>query len=142
MDEGTKNGVKNGETTQFSSETQPSNEAKKAGWLRRKQGLAFMDKVAEYLNLSVSDLENIESDIQKNKDKYTVRDMMAINYVFKAMKSDKYLIHFLDLHISKAPPANPKDDEEKKPLTKIILEVVNTYQGEPTDEAFTDPKQI
>lgn len=127
MNDETKNGVKNGEATQFNSENQPSIAAKKAGWARRKQGLSFMSKVVEYLDMTVLEIETLEKDMAEHKDGYTVRDMMALQYVFKAIKSDKYLLHFLDLHIPKAKSIDQREEEKenKGELKKIIVQIVD-----------------
>lgn len=124
--EETKNGVKNGEATQFNSVNQPSSDSKKTGWARRRQGLSFMSKVVEYLDMTVSEIETLEKNMAERKDEYTVRDMMALQYVFKAIKSDKYLLHFLDLHIPKARPIDATEEaKEKGELKKIIVQIVD-----------------
>jgi hypothetical protein len=126
MDKKTKNGVKNGETTQFNSSNQPSSESKKAGWARRKEGLSFMDKVVEFLDMTILELETLEDNMYKHKGNYSVRDMMALQYVFKAARSDKYLLHFLDMHIPKARPIDAVEEaKEKDELKKIIVQIVD-----------------
>lgn len=126
MNEETKNGVKNGEATQFNSDNQPSSESKKAGWIRRKQSLAFMNKVVEYLDMTYLQINELESDMELNKGNYTVRDMLALQYVLRTMTSNKYLLHFIDLHVPKAKSIDPQEKaKEKNELKKIILQIVD-----------------
>lgn len=114
----------------FDVSGQPSAESKKAGWARRREGLAFMDKITEYMDFSLYELEELENSMQKNKDNYSVREMLAMNYLFKVMKSDKYLLHFIDLHIPKPQYSETLEEEKKKP-TKLIVEIVGGNSQNP-----------
>lgn len=85
-----------------------------------------MDKVAEYLDMTVSELEKLEKDINKHKSEYTVRDIMALQYVSQTIKSHKYLLHFLDLHVPRAKSIDPQEEaKEKSELKKIVLQIVD-----------------
>lgn len=122
-----KNGVKNGENTQFSKFNQPSSAQKRQGWLRRKQAQKLMSNILLYSEMKLSDFNHIRKDCKKNPQNYTVIEAIAIQYTQKTLKSNKFLIHWLDLHISKA----PKDKELNNkiyPTTFIFQHVHNALK--------------
>lgn len=98
-----KNGGKNGEfpngDTQFTSEKQPSPEAKKKGWERRREAQKIMDEIMELADMSYADIKALLKDIKDNPDKHTLREVKLANYLMEK----KYTIDYLDRHISKAP---------------------------------------
>ncbi|CAG1021592.1 hypothetical protein DOJK_01098 [Patescibacteria group bacterium] len=134
-----KNGVKNGENTQFNSNNQPSGEAKSEGWKRKKSAQAFMDKVMEYQELSLEEFERIEKEAEKSKAKYTIRDVMAIKYVSKGLKSDKFLLDWVDRHVSKA-QFNKEDENQKEPISKYIIEIVEPKYSQEEFRALSENK--
>lgn len=101
--------MKNGKNTQFSSYNQPSGEAKSKGWERRRQAQEFMDKIMSYQKLTIKEFEMLEKVMKKSKEKFTVGELMAFNYASKLLKSDKYLLDWMDRHIGKA-PINKEED--------------------------------
>jgi len=97
-----KNGGKNGEfpngDTQFTSENQPSPEAKRKGWERRREGQKIMDEIMRLADMTYSDIKELLSDIKENPDKHTLREVKLANYLM----DKKYTVDYLDRHISKA----------------------------------------
>lgn len=119
-----KNGVKNGENTQFSKSNQPTSVQKRNGWLRRKQAQELMDNVLKYSAMKLSEFNHIKKDCDKNPQNYTVMEAIAIKYTQRTLKSNRFLIHWLDLHISKAP--KDKEMNDKTYPTTFIFQQVDT----------------
>ncbi len=134
-----RNGIKNGKNTQFSTDNQPSGEAKSEGWKRKRYAQQFMDKVMEYQELSLEEFERIEKEVERSKAKYTIRDVMAIKYVSKGLKSDKFLLDWVDRHVSKA-QFNKEDEKQKEPISKYIVEIVEPKYSQEEIRAFSENK--
>jgi hypothetical protein len=102
-----KNGNKNGvvgpgnppEEHQFTSENQPSPEAKSRGWDRRRTKQEIMDLITDLRGLSMRELEELKEDIKNNPDKHTVLEAKMVQYLSK----EKFTIDFLDRNVGKAP---------------------------------------
>lgn len=106
----------------FTKENQPTPEARKRAWDRRRVAQAFMDLVIEYQDMPAEDFEALTKDMQTNKKKYTVFEMMAHKYATKVFNKDKFLLDFMSRHVSKAP--RDINLETKQPITKVVVEVV------------------
>lgn len=120
-----RNGVKNSKKTQFSSTNQPSGNAKSQGWERRRQRQAFMDQVSEYMEMDLDTFEKRRRDMEESKQKYTLRDKIAFEYVEKLTKSRTLLIDFLDRHLGKPPIYTDMEDNEykkEKKIKKVVFE--------------------
>lgn len=123
-----KNDIKN-EGKQFTSEYQPSGEAKSKGWERRRLAREFMDKVFEMQEMTIGDFEKMEKTMARSKQKFTIRDLMAKNYVSNMIKSDKLMLDWLDRHIGKAPQFDTKSEQENSnKYDKVIVEIINTHK--------------
>ena len=124
MDQKDQNGVKNGESGQFRSDNQPSSEAKRAGWARRKQAQEFMDTMMFYQNLTVKELYILEKEAKSKKANITIKELIALTYTSKLLTTDKFLLDWLDRHIGRASSNlfDEKDGEEK--IDKIIVQIV------------------
>lgn len=124
---GHKNGLNRGnEETQFTSDNQPSSEAKSRGWQRRKLAQDFMDKVFELQEMSIDDFEKMESDMTKNKSAYRMGDLMAYKYISRMVDSEKLLLDWLDRHLGKPPKYDESIDKDK--ITKYKIEIINTHK--------------
>lgn len=122
-----KNGVKNGKNTQFSSINQPSGTLKSDGWKRKKYAQEFMDKVMVYQDMTIAEFEEIQNETEFNKSKYTVKDLVAIKYVSKCLKGDKFMIDWIDRHVGKA--VNEKNDYlYSEPISKVQIEIIDTTE--------------
>lgn len=84
---------------QFTSENQPSPEAKKKGWERRREAQKIMDVMLELTDMPYSEIKELLEDIKRNPDKHTLREVKLANYLM----DKKYTVDYLDRHISKAP---------------------------------------
>mgnify|MGYP005847442841 FL=1 len=93
---------------------------KRVGWLRRKQAQELMDNVLLYSGMQLSEFNIIKKDCKKNPQNYSVLEAIAIKYTEKTLKSNKFLIHWLDLHISKAPKY--KEESSRSYPTTFIFE--------------------
>lgn len=101
----------------FTSENQPSPEAKKAGWQRRKVAQQIMDAALRYLNMSEADIEQIDTANMSNL------DILALNYVKRAKDDDRMLTDLLDRHVPKA-PQTMKFGEEGDTITSVKVRIV------------------
>lgn len=89
----------------FTSTLQPTPEQKKAGWERKREAKKIMDMVMSFWWMTVDELKAIAD---KKKWSLTVMEARLMKYV----SNDKYLIDWLDRHISKAPTQVTGDDWE------------------------------
>ena len=125
---GHKNGLNRGnEETQFTSNNQPSSEAKSKGWQRRRLAQEFMDKVFEMQEMSIADFEKMELDMSRHKSDYKIGDLMALKYISRMVDSEKLLLDWLDRHLGKPPKYDEESDKENK-YDKVIVEIVNTHK--------------
>ena len=122
------NGVKNGQSTQFSSDNQPSGEAKSQGWQRKRLAREFMDRVFEMQEMSIKQFESMEAKMEKSKTKYTMRDLMAKNYIRKMVNSDKLLLDWLDRHIGKPPKFDEQEEAQDKFPRKVVVQIMNKHR--------------
>lgn len=92
-DKGIPNAVK------FTSERQPSPEAKSKGWERRREAQEIMDMIMRFKNMTWKEIKDLKKDIKINPEGHTVLEVKLARYI----SSSKFTIDFLDRHVSKAP---------------------------------------
>jgi hypothetical protein len=109
----------------FDVNGQPSSEAKKRGWERRREAQEIMDMIMGLKNLSWYELEGLRRDIELHPDKHTVLEVKMVQY----LTSSKFTIDFLDRHISKA-PANVDLTTNGKDLNTLSVEQLKNALGE------------
>lgn len=127
---GGKNGVTNNKATQFTSKYQPSPEAKKTGWERRREAQKILDELMKQGDMSYKDFLDLLEDIKQNPQNHTLREVKVAKY----LRSEKHTIDWLNKHISNAP--QEVDLTSKKGITKYTFEIVNAKQG---DNAIQNP---
>lgn len=110
---------------------QPSPEAKKAGWERRRQAQEMMNKVREYMKMPQSEFMALLQDIKNNPDKYTVEDAMLYKYATKAFNGEKFMLDWFDRNISKAPSEIKQDITSGGKPIPILGGITNV----PTDDS-------
>lgn len=104
------------EGKKFTSDYQPSPEAKRKGWERRKFAQDLMDKVAEYAMMTEGDFDKVD---QK---KLSMRDKMAFLYVSQSAYEPKMLMHMIDKHI---PTPQKLDITSKgKKITSATVKII------------------
>ena len=103
----------------FTKDRQPTPQAKKEGWNRRKQAQEMMDKVREYMKMPQSEFEELLNDIKKNPEKYSVQDVLLAKYATKAFNGDKFMLDWFDRNISKAPQQLVGEDDG---AIKLVIE--------------------
>lgn len=104
--------------TPFTSEYQPTPEAKKKGWEKRRAKQEVMDLMDKLKDISMKDLEDLRKDIKDNPDKHTVLEARMIQYTSK----EKFLTDFLDRYLGKAPQnIDLTTDGEKIDGSALIL---------------------
>lgn len=91
--------LKNLEPVPFTKENQPSPEAKKKGWERRREAQQIADELMKIKDLSYAELETMKQDIKLHPENYTVMQVKLMQY----MSSSKLTVDWIDRHISKAP---------------------------------------
>lgn len=91
--------IKNLRPVPFTKDNQPSPEAKKKGWERRREAQKIMDEIMKLADMPYSEIKDLLDDIKKNPDKHTLREVKLANYLMEK----RYTVDYLDRHISKAP---------------------------------------
>lgn len=113
--------------TPFSKENQPSPEAKKKGWERRREAQKIMDEIMKLSDMPYSEIKNLLADIKNNPDKHTLREVKLANYLMEK----KYTIDYLDRHISKAPQDINLDQSG-------TIKIIREYANEPTEDEIPE----
>jgi hypothetical protein len=85
--------------TRFTSEYQPTPEAKSKGWERRRMAREMMDIYDRYQHMSYKEFLDIKEDIKNNPQNYTVVEVD----MFKYAKNPKFILDRINRHISNAP---------------------------------------
>jgi polyhydroxyalkanoate synthesis regulator phasin len=83
----------------FTSENQPSPEAKSKGWERRREAQKILDEFMSKGEMTYKEIKELLDDIKAHPENHTLREVKIANYLM----SQKYTIDWLDRHISKAP---------------------------------------
>jgi len=100
----TKNGNKIGKgnppvDTRFTSEYQPTPEAKSKGWERRREAQKILDEFMAKADMSYKEIKDLLDDVKIHPERHTLREVKIANYLM----SSKYTVDWLDRHVSKAP---------------------------------------
>jgi len=94
-----KNVDTNKNLTPFTAENQPSPEAKKAGWERRREAQKILDEFMSKGEMSYKEIVDLLKDTKTHPENHTLREVKIVNYLM----SRRYTVDWLDRHISKAP---------------------------------------
>lgn len=127
-----KNDTKNGiipNAVKFTSEYQPTPEAKSKGWERRRIKQEIMDLIARLDTMSMEELDSLRKDIELNPSKHSVREARLVRY----MTREKFLIDYLDRNVGKAPQDIDITSAGDK-IEGIRVEIVNPRDND------TEPK--
>lgn len=108
--------------TQFSKNRQPDSKQLKEGWSRRQNAQKIMDKFLLYSEMDMETFMKKMNDMQKNPGEYTVADFVAVKYVSKTTKQDKFMLDWIDRHVPKAPQEVENTGELKIKITREILD--------------------
>lgn len=95
-------------------------EQKKAGWARKQQAQAMMNKVKDYMEMPQAEFQKLLDDIKNNPDKYTVQDVLLYKYATKAFNGDKFMLDWIDRNISKAPTQLTGEDGEDLKINIVL----------------------
>lgn len=102
----------------FTKENQPSPEAKKKGWERRREAQKIMDEIMQLADMPYADIKALLEDIKVHPESHTLREVKLAQYLM----DKKYTVDYLDRHVPKAPQdVNLGGDLE----IKITREVIN-----------------
>lgn len=119
----------------FSRDNQPSPEAKKEGWNRRKQAIVFMDKVVEFMTMSEAEYSAVD------QSKLSRGDLMAYKYVEHALNDTRILTHFIDKHVPTAQAVDITSNGET--ITGYAIEIIDKSDDvESNDTENTDDKTL
>lgn len=108
----------------FTSDNQPSPEAKSKGWERRREAQKILDEFMKMGDMTFAELQELLEDIKKNPDKHTVREVKLAQYMTK----EKFMTDWLDRHVSKAPLQTDVTSGGEK-IDKIVVEIINPING-------------
>jgi len=115
----------------FDVSGQPHPEQKKAGWERRRVAQEMMDLYEKYQGMNYAQFLAIKKDIKLNPESYTVREVDMFRYA----RSPKFVLHRIELHISKAPQNIEMTGKDGGAIeTKQVL---TPEQREELSEVFT-----
>lgn len=81
----------------FTKDNQPTSEQKKKGWDRKRQSMAMLGCIDEFLRKPYSEILEIKQDIKKNPQNYTLLEVKLIRYI----ESEKSTVDLLDRFIGK-----------------------------------------
>ena len=90
--------LKEGRKT-FTTDYQPSPEAKKKGWEKRRVKQEIMDMMSSLDELTMAEFEELRKDIEEHPERHTVREARLLRY----MTREKFLKDYLDRNTGKAP---------------------------------------
>jgi len=113
----------------FTSEYQPSPEAKSRGWERRREAQRIMDMVGRLSQITLKEMEDLLEDIKTHPERHSVLENKMARYVLK----EKFTTDYLDRHISKAPQEIDVTSAGDK-IEGIRVEIVNPRDND------TEPK--
>jgi len=119
-------GIKNLTPFTKGGKDQPTSEAKKAGWERKRNKQKIMDLILEIQDMSLEDIDRLKKDLKANKDKHTLLEKLLLQY----LDSKRNTKDFLDRHISKAPQAIEVAGKDGGPL--VISTLLSEIDGKTT----------
>jgi hypothetical protein len=91
--------IENLKPVPFTKDNQPSPEAKKKGWERRREAQKIMDEMLNLTSMSYKEIKDLLEDIKVHPENHTLREVKIANYLMEK----KFTVDYLDRHISKAP---------------------------------------
>jgi hypothetical protein len=83
----------------ITKDNQPSPEAKKKGWERRREAQKILDEVKRLGDMSYKDIKDLLEDVKRNPENHTLKEVKIAQYLMK----EKFTVDWLDRHVSKAP---------------------------------------
>ena len=117
------------------TDKQPSSEKRAEGWQRRKRVARMLQKINEYLMLSLSEMKARIQEIGEHPENYSVEDALMARYVEGMMlgADNKLLLDWIDRNIPKAPTQLTNDEEDEAPF-KIIVDYGHEGNDAPIPE--------
>lgn len=104
----------------FTSENQPSSEAKSKGWERRREAQKILDEFMRKGEMTYQELEDLLADVKAHPENHTVREVKIAKYI----KDSKYTIDWLDRHVSKA----PTEIDQKLSGSITVNDIMNQFE--------------
>ncbi len=101
----------------FTKDNQPSPEAKKKGWERRREAQKIMDEIMQLADMPYADIKALLEDIKVHPEKHTLREVKLAQYLM----DKKYTVDYLDRHISKAPQEIVMGGDMELKITREII---------------------
>jgi len=106
----------------FSSENQPTSEAKSRGWDEWRQKQKLMDILSNYGDMSYKEVTELMAKIKEHPENYTLDEVRLAGY----MSKDKYVTDYLDRMGAKAKAQiDITSDGEALQGTQLIVNLVN-----------------
>lgn len=123
------NEKKNENLKKFTSEYQPSPEAKSKGWERRREAQKIMDMVGRLSQMTLKEMQDLLEDIKTHPERHSVLENKMARYVLK----EKFTTDYLDRHISKAPQEVDVTSGGDR-IDGIRVEIVNPKENDTESE--------
>jgi hypothetical protein len=104
----------------ITKDNQPSPEAKKKGWERRREAQKILDEVKRLGDMSYKDIKDLLEDVKRNPENHTLKEVKIAQYLMK----EKFTVDWLDRHVSKAPQEVDVTSQGEK-ITGIEVTIIN-----------------
>lgn len=122
--------------TPFTTDRQPSPEAKSKGWNRKRRAKQMLDKITKNLDMPLKDFMTMIDKIEKGEisSDITVEDAMLANYAIKTLnkKGENVLIDWMDRTVGKATQEidiTTNGESLNLDLSKLSDEELTTYRA-------------
>jgi len=102
----------------FTSENQPSPEAKSKGWERRREAQKILDEFMRQGEMTYKEIKDLLDDIKKHPENHTLREVKIANYLM----STRFTVDWLDRHISRAPQDIEVGGDMKLEIVRTIID--------------------
>ena len=110
----------------FTSDNQPSPEAKSKGWQERRERLELVKAMDKCMGVTRKEYLDMLDDMENHPEKYTNREVMIAKEYFEK----GYMRHFIELNIPKPQEIDMTSKGEK--IEGIQVEIIN-----PRDDSET-----
>lgn len=102
----------------FTSENQPSPEAKSKGWDKRREALEILDEFMAKEKMTLRELKDLMEDFEVNPENHTVKEWKIVTY----LKDKKLVLDWLDRKLGKAEQSIDITSKGKKISAGIFID--------------------
>jgi hypothetical protein len=105
----------------FTTENQPTPEAKKKGWERRREAQGLLDLIQSMGDMSYKDVKALIDDVAVHPENHTLKEVKIAQYLMK----EKFTVDYLDRHISKAPTQTDITSQGEK-ISAVEVKIIDS----------------